>query len=80
MLNPVIPKDHYTKNSSSFCKEIKKVSSTNTFFMSYDICSFFTSIPLNETINLALKLIFDKNQNIIIRKKDLQKLSEFETS
>ena len=40
---------------------------------------FFTSIPLNETINLALKLIFDKNQNIIIRKKDLKKLFEFET-
>ena len=40
MLDPVISKDHCTKSSFSFCKEIKKFSSTNNFLMSYDICSF----------------------------------------
>ena len=39
MLDPVIPKDHCTKDSFSFCKEMKKVSSTNKFLISYDICS-----------------------------------------
>ena len=80
MLDPVIPKDHCTKDSFSFCKEIKKVSSTNKFLISYDICSLFTSIPLNETIDLAVKLIFDNNPNIKITKKDLKKLFEFATS
>ena len=40
----------------------------------------FTSIPLNETIDLAVKLIFDNNPNIKITKKDLKKLFEFATS
>ena len=80
MLDPVIPIDHWTKDSFSFCKEIKKVSSTNKFLIYYDICSLFTSIPLNETIDLAVKLIFDNNPNIKITKKDLKKLFEFETS
>ena len=53
--------------------------STNKFLVSYDICSLFTSIPLNETIDLAVKLIFDNNPNIKITKKDL-KYSEFTTS
>ena len=35
----------------------------------------FTSIPFNETIDLAVKLIFDNNPNIKITKKDLKKLS-----
>ena len=40
----------------------------------------FTSIPLNETIDLAVKLIFDNNPDIKITKKDLRKLFEFATS
>ena len=40
MLDPVISKDHCTKNLFSFCKEIKKFISTNKFLMSYEICSF----------------------------------------
>ena len=80
MLDPVIPKDHCTKDYFSFCKEIKKVNSTNKVLISYDICSLFTSIPFNETIGLAVKLIFDNNPNIKITKKDLKKLFEFVTS
>ena len=40
----------------------------------------FTSIPLNETVGLAVKLIFDNNPDIKITKKDLKKLSQFATS
>ena len=39
-----------------------------------------TSIPLDETIGLAIKLILDNNPNIKIRKKDLKKFFEFATS
>ena len=63
------PKDHCTEDSFSFCKKIKKVSSTNKFLISYDNCSLFTSIPLNETIDLAVKLIFEFN---ITKKKILR--------
>ena len=55
----------------------KKVSFTNKFLISYDICSLFTSILLNKRIDLAVKLIFDNNPNIKIAKKDLKKLFEF---
>ena len=40
----------------------------------------FTSIPLNEPIDLAVKIIFDNNPTIKITKKDLKKLFEFATS
>ena len=80
MLYPVIPKDHCTKDSFLFCKETEKVSSTNKFLISYDVCGLFTSIPLNETKDLGVKLIFDNNPNIKITKKDLKKLFEFATS
>ena len=80
ILDPVIPKDHCTKNSFSFCKEMKKVSSANKFLISYDICSLFTSIPLNEAIDLAVKLIYDNNTNIKITKKDLKKRFEYASS
>ena len=40
----------------------------------------FTSIPLKETIDLAVKLILDSKPNIKFTKKDLKKLFEFATS
>ena len=67
MLDPVIAKDDCTKDSFSFFKEMIKVK----ILISYDICSLFTSIPLNETIDLAVNLIFDHNSNIT--KKELQR-------
>ena len=39
----------------------------------------FTNIPLNETIDLEVKSIFDST-NIKITTKDLKKFSEFATS
>ena len=79
MLDPVILKNHYTKNSFSFDKEIKRVSSTNTLVISYDICNLFTSILLNQTIDLVVKLMFNNNPNIEIIKKDLKSFFEFGT-
>ena len=80
MLDPVIPKDHCTKDYFSFCKEIEKVSSIDKSLISYDICSWFTGIPLNKTSDLVVELIIDNNPNIKITKNDLKKLFEFATS
>ena len=80
MLDPVIPKEHCAKDSFSFSKEIKEVSSSDKFLISYDVCSLFTSIPLNETVDIAVNLIVDNNPNIRITKKELKTLFEFAIS
>ena len=40
----------------------------------------FTDIPLNETIDLAVDIIFDNNQSMNITKPQLKKLFVFTTS
>ena len=48
LLAPVIPTTNCTKDSFTFCKEIKKVRATNKLFISYDVCSFFYKHSLKE--------------------------------
>ena len=48
--------------------------------MSYDVTSLFTNIPLQETIDIAINLIFNHNPNLNITKKELKKLLLFATS
>ena len=80
MLDPIIPTPHCTKDSFTFCEEIKKVSATNRFLISYDVCSLFTSIPLKETIDIAVNLLFEHFSGLNITKAELKKLFEFATS
>ena len=80
MLDPAIPTEYCTKDSFSFCKEIQEVSSSNIFMISYDVCSLFTSIPLKETINMAVNLIFDKYPDLKITRQELKDLFDCETS
>ena len=42
--------------------------------------SFFTNIPLQETINIAMNLIFNHNPNLNITTKELKRLLLFATS
>ena len=44
-----------------FCKEIKEVSATNKFLISFDVCSLFNSIPFKQTIDIAVNLLFEYN-------------------
>ena len=80
MLDPVIPTEYCAKDSFSYCKEVQEVSSSNKFMISYDVCSLFTSIPLKETIDIAVNLIFDKYPDLKITRQELKKLFEFATS
>ena len=59
-------------------KEVQEVSFSNKFMISYHVCSLFTSIPLTETIDIAVNLIFDKYPDLKIQ--ELKKLFEFATS
>ena len=80
MLDPTIPTEYCPKNSFSFCKEIEELSSSNKFMISYDVCSLFTSIPLKDTIVIAVNLIFDRYPDLKIARQELKKLLEFATS
>ena len=51
-----------------------------TFLVSYDVTSLFTNIPLQETIDIAINLIFNHNPNLNITRKELKKLFLFATS
>ena len=74
MLTPFILTDYCTRSSFSFVKEVQGVSVSDYFMVSYDVCSLFTNIPLNETIDLAVDIIFDDNQSMNITKPQLKKL------
>ena len=47
---------------------------TNKCMVSYDVTSLFTNIPLEETINLLIDLLFEAKPDLKISRKDLQKL------
>ena len=51
-----------------------------TFLVSYDVTSLFTNIPLQETIDIAINLIFNHNPNLNITRKELKKHFLFATS
>ena len=62
ILEPVVSTTHCTKDSFSFCEEIKKVRANNKILVSYDVCRLFTSIPLTETIDITVDLLFEKKE------------------
>ena len=80
LLEYLIPTEYCAKNSFSFCKEVQEVSFSNKFMISYDVYSLFTSIPLKETIDIAINLIFGKYLDLKIRRQELKKLFQFVTS
>ena len=41
------------------------------FLVSYDVCSLFTSIPITQTIEIAVELIFQNKPNLKITKDEL---------
>ena len=57
----------------------KKVRATNKCLISY-VCSLFTSIPLQETIDIAVDLLFEYNPDFKITQNELRKLFDFSTS
>ena len=68
------------KDTFSFVSQIKNANLSRKFLVSYDVTSLFTNIPLQETIDIAINLIFSHNPNLNITKKELRKLFLFATS
>ena len=68
------------EHNFSFVSQIKNTNISGKFLVSYDITSLFTNIPPQETIDIAINLIFNHNPNLSITKKELKKLFLFATS
>ena len=63
-----------------FVSQIKNSNLSKKFLVSYDVTSLFTNIPLQETIDIAINLIFNHNPNLNITTIELEKLFPFATS
>ena len=80
LLSPLVPNDYSCKNTFSFISQIKNSNLSEKFLVSYHVTSLFTNIPLQETIDIAISLIFNHNPNLNITRKELKKLFLFATS
>ena len=80
LLSPLVPNDYSCKDTFSFVSQIKNANLSKKFLVSYDVTSLFTNIPLQETIDIAINLLFNHIPNINITRKELKKLFLFATS
>ena len=78
--SPLVPNDYSCKDTFSFVSQIKNANLPKKCFVSYGVTSLFTNIPLQETIDIAINLIFNYNPNLNITRKELKKLFLFATS
>ena len=70
LLSPLVPNDYSCKHTFSYDSQIKNANLSRKFLVSYDVTNLFTNILLQETIDIAVYLIFNHNPNIIIIKKN----------
>ena len=63
ILQPLASNKYTVKDSFSFSEGILSVSSV-PYMCSFDVVSLFTNIPINETIDICLKLLF-KNKELV---------------
>ena len=77
LLSPLVPNDYSCKDTFSFVSQIKNTNLSKKFLFSYDVTSLFTNIPLQETIDTAINLIFNHNPNLNITKKEIKKTFSF---
>ena len=71
LLSPLVPNDYSCKDTFSFVSQIKNANLSKNFLVSYDVTSLFINIPLQETIGIAINLIFNHNRNLHITIKEL---------
>ena len=71
-LSPLVPNDYSCKYRFSFVSQIKNANLCKKFLVPYDATSLFTNIPIQETIHIAINLIFNHNPNLNITRKELK--------
>ena len=80
LLSPLAPNDYTCKDTFYFASQIKNANLSKKSLVSCDVTSLFTNIPLQETIDIAINLIFNSNPNLSITRKELKKIFLFATS
>ena len=75
LLSPLVRNDCSCKDTFSFFSQIKNANLSKKFLVSYDVTSLFTNIPLQETIDIAINLIFNHKPNLNITRKELKNFS-----
>ena len=71
-LSHLVLNDYSCKDTFSFVYQIKNANLSRKFLVSYDVTSLFTNIPLQETTDIAINLIFNHNANLNITRKELK--------
>ena len=77
LLTPLVPNNYSCKDTFSFVSHIKNANLSKRFLVSYNVTSLFTNIPLQETIDIGINLIFNPNPNLNITRKELKKTFPF---
>ena len=80
LLSPLVPNDYTTKDSFTFVDELNNQDINSKYIVSFDVKSLFTNIPLTETIDIALDLLFTQQPNFHINRYDLKQLFNIATS
>ena len=66
LLSPLRQSDHNVRSTKDFIQNIKRENIPTSYKMvSFDVKSLFTDVPLDRTINIILKRIYDDNELII---------------
>lgn len=55
LLEPHVRRGYNVRDTFSFVQEINQLSASGKFMVSFDVESLFTSIPLDDCIDLAIK-------------------------
>ena len=71
LLSPLIANDYSCKDTFSFVSQIGNANHSKKVLVSYSVASLFANIPLQETIDIAINLIFNPNPNLNITRKEL---------
>ena len=71
LLSPLVSNDYSCKDTFSFVSQIKNANLSKKFLVSYDVTSLFTNIPLQETIDITINLLFNHNANLNITRKEI---------
>ena len=62
-LSPLCQSDHNVRSTKGFIQNIKQDSITTGYnIVSFDVKSLLTNVPLDRTINVILKRIYDDNE------------------
>ena len=71
LLTDHLPNEYTSQDTFSFITDLKKQDLKGKYMVSFDVASLFTNIPLVETVDLAVDLIFTKYPELKVSRRDL---------